>query len=165
MSSPIVKPIKLLLDSIRLDHWCQTSSNPLAKPSLSYPYSAWSLEYIMELVMIFVGMRLWTRPSLSVWNCKGDVSAIGINFNEIIYMHQPEVFVDNFWILSAYLFDRFHQRWFTSIIWLKTVRCSFFYKNGKMASFTIFVEVDDVFSFSTSNVENDHYRIRTQLQI
>ena len=36
---------------------------------------------------------------------------------------------------------------------------------GKMASFTIFVEVDDVFSFSTSNVENDHYRIKTQLQI
>ena len=94
-----------------------------------------------------------------------DVSAIGINFNEIIYMHQPEVFVDNFWIVSAYLFDRFHQRWFTSIIWLKTVRCSFFYKNGKMASFTIFVEVDDVFSFSTSNVENNHYRIRTQIQI
>ena len=51
--------------------------------------------------------------------------------------------------------DCLHQQWFTSIAWLKTVRCPFIkWENGSFTS-TIFVVVDDVFSFPTSDVEND----------
>ena len=82
MSSPMVK-LLILFDIIRLDHWFQRHRIhwPLCPLFLSLSHI---LEYIMESVMIFIGMDASRLADVSVRNCKGDISAIGITDTRII---------------------------------------------------------------------------------
>ena len=144
-----------------------TGSNLIGSVGLfglfSYPYpTCWSTSWSRLSYSSACGYgRVKTLADVYVRNCKGDISAIGVvNFRRnymqnsrfLTTIHdsvcRPTAFINNglLVLLGSKQFVALLLKW----------------ENG---SFTILVEVDDVFSFPTYDVENDRYQIRTQIQI